>query len=89
MAAGVPIVASDIHGFKRVVERNVQGILVEPKNLGPSPPRSTRSRATRICATRWARPGRRAHPSISWDRVTERIVEFYYETRDRVLASRG
>ena len=32
MAAGVPIVASDIHGFKRVVERNVQGILVEPKN---------------------------------------------------------
>ena len=32
MAAGVPIVASDIHGFKRVVERNVQGILVEPRN---------------------------------------------------------
>ena len=32
MAAGVPIVASDIHGYKRVVERNVQGLLVEPKN---------------------------------------------------------
>src|SRR5918992_1592575 len=32
MAAGTPIVASDIHGFKRVVERNAQGILVEPRN---------------------------------------------------------
>ncbi|HWM12308.1 MAG TPA: glycosyltransferase family 4 protein, partial [Solirubrobacteraceae bacterium] len=32
MAAGVPIVASDIHGFKNVLQRNVQGLLVEPKN---------------------------------------------------------
>ena len=57
MAAGVPIVASDIHGFKRVVERNVQGILVEPRNRARSPPPSTRSRAMPTCATTWARPG--------------------------------
>ena len=59
MAAGVPIVASDIHGFKRVVERNVQGILVEPRNpraLAAAP--STPSPATPTCATRWARPAR-------------------------------
>jgi hypothetical protein len=33
--------------------------------------------------------GRSRAPEFSWDRVTERIVDFYYETRDRVLASRG
>jgi len=88
MAAGVPIVASDIHGFKRVVERNVQGILVEPKNhralaaalyaLGRDPElRHQMGDAGRVKA-----------PDYSWDRVTERIVDFYYETRERVLAER-
>src|SRR5438093_11385163 len=32
MAAGLPVVASDIHGYKRVVQRNVTGLLVEPKD---------------------------------------------------------
>ena len=36
MAAGVPIVASDIHGYKNVVQRGVQGLLVEPQQ--PSGP---------------------------------------------------
>ncbi len=85
MAAGVPIVASDIHGFKRVVERNVQGILVEPKN----------HRALAAALYKLARDpdlrhemgdaGRARAPEFSWDRVTERIVDFYYQTRERVL----
>jgi phosphatidylinositol alpha-mannosyltransferase len=89
MAAGVPIVASDIHGFKRVVERNVQGLLVEPRN----------SRALAAALYALARDpdlrhemgdaGRARAPEFSWDRVTERIVDFYYETRDRVLATGG
>jgi phosphatidylinositol alpha-mannosyltransferase len=88
MAAGVPIVASDIHGFKRVVERNVQGILVEPRNH--------RALAAGLYALardpdlrhEMGEAGRRRAPEFSWDRVTERIVDFYYETRDRVLAER-
>ena len=88
MAAGVPIVASDIHGFKRVVERNVQGILVEPRN----------HRALAAALYALARDpdlrhdmgdaGRERAPEFSWDRVTERIVDYYYETRQRVLAGR-
>jgi phosphatidyl-myo-inositol alpha-mannosyltransferase len=88
MAAGVPIVASDIHGFKRVVERNVQGILVEPKNH--------RALAAALYALardpdlrhQMGDAGRERAPEYSWDRVTERIVDFYYETRERVLAER-
>ncbi len=87
MAAGVPIVASDIHGFKRVVERNVQGILVEPRN----------HRAIAAALYALARDpdlrhemgdaGRERAPEYSWDRVTERIVDYYHEVRDRVLAT--
>jgi phosphatidyl-myo-inositol alpha-mannosyltransferase len=89
MAAGVPIVASDIHGFKRVVERNVQGILVEPRN-----PRALAAALYTLARDpdlrhEMGEAGRSRAPEFSWDRVTERIVDFYYETRDRVLASRG
>jgi phosphatidylinositol alpha-mannosyltransferase len=86
MAAGVPIVASDIHGYKRVVERNVQGVLVEPKN-----PRALAAALYALARDPELRhemgeAGRRRAPEYSWDRVTERIVDYYYEVRDRVAA---
>jgi phosphatidylinositol alpha-mannosyltransferase len=89
MAAGVPIVASDIHGFKRVVERNVQGLLVEPRN-----PRALAAALYALARDPDLRQemgdaGRARAPEFSWERVTERIVDFYYQTRQRVLASRA
>jgi phosphatidyl-myo-inositol alpha-mannosyltransferase len=89
MAAGVPIVASDIHGFKNVIQRNVQGILVEPRNH--------RALAAALYALardpelrhEMGEAGRLRAPDYSWDRVTDRIVDFYYETRQRVLAERA
>lgn len=89
MAAGVPIVASDIHGFKRVVERNVQGILVEPRN-----PRALAAALYSLARDpdlrhQMGEAGRERAPEFSWDRVTDRIVDYYYEVRDRVLASRS
>jgi phosphatidylinositol alpha-mannosyltransferase len=88
MAAGVPIVASDIHGFKRVVERNVQGILVEPRN-----PRALAAALYSLARdpdmrNEMGEAGRLRAPEFSWDRVTERIVDLYYETRERVLSAR-
>lgn len=88
MAAGVPIVASDIHGFKRVLERNVQGLLVEPRN-----PRALAAALYTLARDpdlrhEMGEAGRARAPEFSWDRVTERIVDFYQETRTRVLAER-
>ncbi|MGI8871283.1 MAG: glycosyltransferase family 4 protein [Candidatus Limnocylindria bacterium] len=88
MAAGVPIVASDIHGYKQVVQRDVQGFLVDPKNH--------RGLAAALYALahdpelrdRMGEAGRARAPEYSWDRVTERIVDYYYEVRARA-ASRG
>ena len=89
MAAGVPIVASDIHGFKKVVERNVQGLLVEPRN-----PRALAAALYSLARDPDLRhemgdAGRARAPEFTWDRVTEQIVDFYYETRERVLAARS
>jgi len=87
MAAGIPIVASDIHGYKNVLQRGVQGLLVEPKNH--------RALAAALYALsqdpelrhRMGDAGRARAPEFSWDRVTERIVDYYYEVRERALAS--
>ena len=85
MAAGVPIVASDIHGFKRVVERNVQGLLVEPQN-----PRALAAALYTLARDpdlrhEMGEAGRARAPEFTWDRVSERIVEYYYEVREQVL----
>ncbi|HEX3218963.1 MAG TPA: glycosyltransferase family 4 protein, partial [Candidatus Limnocylindria bacterium] len=88
MAAGVPIVASDIHGYKNVLQRGVQGLLVEPRNH--------RALAAALYALandpelrhRMGEAGRARAPEYSWDRVTEMIVDFYHDVRERTLAAR-
>ncbi len=87
MAAGVPIVASDIHGYKQVVQRGVQGLLVEPRN-----PRALAAALYTLAndadlRQRMGDAGRERAPEYSWDRVTERIVDFYREIRDRAVAA--
>lgn len=87
MAAGVPMVASDIHGFKNVIQRNVQGLLVEPRN-----PRALAAALYTLARDPELRDqmgdaGRARAPEFSWDRVTERIVDYYYDVRAQVLAA--
>jgi phosphatidylinositol alpha-mannosyltransferase len=89
MAAGIPIVASDIHGYKNVVQRGVQGLLVEPRNH--------RALAAALYTLandpeqrhRMGEAGRQRAPDYSWDRVTERIVDFYHEVREGAAATRA
>jgi phosphatidylinositol alpha-mannosyltransferase len=86
MAAGLPIVASDIHGYKQVVSRDVEGYLVEPKN-----PRAIAAALYKLAGdpelrNRMGEAGRAKAPEYSWERVTEQVVNYYHEVRDRVLA---
>jgi phosphatidylinositol alpha-mannosyltransferase len=86
MAAGLPIVASDIHGYKNVVSRNVEGYLVEPRN-----PRALAAALYKLAGDpdlrhRMGEAGRAKVPEYSWERVTQQVVAFYHAVRERVSA---
>ncbi|MFL5682407.1 MAG: glycosyltransferase family 4 protein [Chloroflexota bacterium] len=88
MAAGAPIVASDIHGYKGVVRRGREGLLVpphEPKELARAIARLLDDPVMRI---EMSAAGRRRAEEFSWPRVTAK-VEDYYGFVIRRLAATG
>jgi phosphatidylinositol alpha-mannosyltransferase len=79
MAAGLPVVASDIHGYKRVVQRNVSGLLVEPRD-----PHALEAALERLLddpglRARLGEAGARRAPEFDWSHVTDQLVELYEE----------
>jgi phosphatidylinositol alpha-mannosyltransferase len=88
MAAGAPIVASDIHGYKGVVRRGREGLLVpphEPKELAIAIGRLLSDPDLRA---EMGAAGRSRAEEFSWPRVTGK-VEDYYGFVIRRLASSG
>jgi phosphatidylinositol alpha-mannosyltransferase len=88
MAAGAPIVCSDIHGYKGVVRRDREAVLV--------PPRDHRALADAIrgvladpeLRAGMSESGRGRARQFSWERITEK-VENYYAFVIRRLALQG
>jgi phosphatidyl-myo-inositol alpha-mannosyltransferase len=77
MAAGAPIVCSDIHGYKGVVRRDREGLLVpprEPKALAVAIARLVDDAALR---DRMSAAGRLRAEEFSWPRVTAKVEEYY------------
>ena len=77
MAAGAPIVASDIHGYKGVVRRGREGLLVpphEPKELAKAIARLLGDQELR---TQMSAAGRVRAEAFSWPRVAARVEEYY------------
>jgi phosphatidylinositol alpha-mannosyltransferase len=88
MAAGTPIVCSDIHGYKGVVRRGREGLLVpphQPKLLAAALAELLSSDERRQAM---ARSGLARAQEYSWERVTAK-VEDYYGFVIRRLASQG
>jgi len=88
MAAGAPIVASDIHGYKGVMQRGEQGLLVPPRD-----PKAIASAVARLLAdpdlrAEMSASGRLRAEEFSWDRITAK-VEAYYGFVIRRLAAQG
>ncbi len=88
MAAGAPIVCSDIHGYKGVVQRNRQALLVPPRDV-----KSLAAALTEVVADSELRDRLRASglervQQFSWEHVTEK-VEAYYSFVIRRLAAQG
>jgi hypothetical protein len=88
MAAGTAIVASDIHGYKGVVRRGREGLLVpprEPKAIAASIARLLREDELRLAM---GQAGRERALEFSWERVTAKVDD-YYGFVIRRLAARG
>ena len=78
MAAGTPIVCSDIHGYKGVVRRDREGLLVpphEPEGAGGG--HRARPRRARRSRERMGAAGRLRAEEFSWPRVTAKVEEYY------------
>jgi phosphatidyl-myo-inositol alpha-mannosyltransferase len=77
MASGAPIVASDIHGYKGVVRRGREGLLVpprDPKQLAASIGRLLRDQDL---AAQMSAAGLLRAEEFSWPRVTAKVDEYY------------
>jgi phosphatidylinositol alpha-mannosyltransferase len=88
MAAGTAIVCSDIHGYKGVVRRDREGLLVPPRS-----PKALAAALATILADddrreAMAASGMERAEEFSWERVTGR-VEDYYHFVIRRLAAQG
>ena len=88
MAAGTAIVASDIHGYKGVLRRGREGLLVppnEPKAIAAAIARLLRDDELRAAM---GAAGRERAQEFSWERVTAKVDD-YYGFVIRRLAARG
>jgi phosphatidylinositol alpha-mannosyltransferase len=89
MAAGTPIVCSDIHGYKGVVRRGREALLV--------PPRQPRELAGAIdtlledpaLRARMGAAGEARAEEFSWPRVTAKVDDYYGFVIRRLAASGG
>ena len=77
MAAGAPIVASDIHGYKGVVRRGREGILVPPRKPKLIAAATARLLADPELRTRMGEAGRARADEFSWPRVTAKVDDYY------------
>ncbi|MBP1704668.1 MAG: glycosyl transferase, group 1 [Chloroflexi bacterium] len=88
MAAGAPIVCSDIHGYKGVVKRDEHALLVPPGEVQPLADALLRLLRDPGLRTRLAHAGRERSVEFGWDRIGAR-VEAYYGFVIRRLAAAG
>ena len=88
MAAGAPIVASDIHGYKGVVRRGREALLVPPKDHKELAVALGRLLEDRELAASMSASGLVRAEEFSWPRVTAKVDE-YYGFAIRRLAATG
>jgi phosphatidyl-myo-inositol alpha-mannosyltransferase len=77
MAAGAPIVASDIHGYKGVVRRGREALLVPPKDHKDLAVALGRLLEDHQLAAAMSEAGPLRAEEFSWPRVTAKVDDYY------------
>jgi phosphatidylinositol alpha-mannosyltransferase len=87
MAAGLPVVATDIPGYREVVADGVEGLLVPPRDPEALAAGLARVLTDPDLAARLGRAGRERARSFDWSIVVERLGELYRRAIDRLRPS--
>jgi phosphatidylinositol alpha-mannosyltransferase len=77
MAAGTPIVASNIGGFADVLEDGVQGLLVPPQDAEALAAAADRLLPDVALRQEMGRAGTLRAEHYSWERISARVLEYY------------
>jgi phosphatidylinositol alpha-mannosyltransferase len=79
MAAGLPVVASDIPGYREVVRHDVEGILVPPSDPGRLAGAVSKLIGKPELARKMAEAGKARAHRYSWDQVAREVEAAYEE----------
>ena len=79
MAAGAPVVASNIDGYRDVVEHERNGLLVASRDADAIASAITRVADNPELALRLAEGGRRAAQAYRWQRVASEVEDYYQQ----------
>ncbi len=77
MASGKPLVATSIPGYNFVVSHGVEGFLVPPKDEQALALSLVRLLADGDLRAKMGQAGMRRAAEFSWDKVAQRVLEFY------------
>jgi glycosyltransferase involved in cell wall biosynthesis len=77
MAAGVPVVASDIAGYREVVRKDVDGLLVPPGDPNALAEAAAHVLSDPALAGRLEQAGKARAQRFRWDAVIEEIQAYY------------
>lgn len=80
MAAGKPVVASSIEGYRGVLEGTGAGTLVPPEDDGALADALTQYLASESLRLEAGANGLQAAQGYSWEKVAKQLVEFYEES---------
>jgi phosphatidylinositol alpha-mannosyltransferase len=81
MALGKPVVATNIDGYRQVVQDRVQGRLVEPRDSAQLAEALLELLQSPGMRNTYGEHGRLTARAFSWDRVSTRLLRFYDEVR--------
>jgi phosphatidylinositol alpha-mannosyltransferase len=86
LASGTPIVCSDIHGYRSVVRRGEQGLLVPPRNVTALADAIGELLSDPAMRTRMSESARDRAVQFGWDNIAAKVEEYYLFVARRVAA---
>jgi phosphatidylinositol alpha-mannosyltransferase len=77
LASGTPIVCSDIHGYRSVVRRGEQGLLVPPRDVNALADALGTLLSDAEMRERMSESARQRAVQFGWDNITAKVEEYY------------